>query len=195
MIHQQDIRRPLALPRSIPAERLLPALWTALFAPVVWGVLRVRDVALSTSAPLATVRALLEGITERFATVVTSEECSAGKPHPEIHLRACAARVSLQSVPSPSRRAGGRDLGRRGRMHRVGYSAGDAERSSCCRRRRPRPPVAAAGRPLFRSTADRGGGLFQALMLAPPGSGSRADRLGGPIPLAQRWAVRRPCTA
>ena len=46
LIHQQDIRRPLGRPRSIPAERLLPALRTALFAPVLRGVLRVRDVRL-----------------------------------------------------------------------------------------------------------------------------------------------------
>lgn len=46
MIHQQDIRRPLGELRTIPAERLLPALRTALFAPVVRGVLRVRDVRL-----------------------------------------------------------------------------------------------------------------------------------------------------
>jgi uncharacterized protein (TIGR03083 family) len=46
MIHQQDIRRPLGLPRVIPAERLVPALRTALFAPTLLGVLRVRDVRL-----------------------------------------------------------------------------------------------------------------------------------------------------
>lgn len=46
MIHQQDIRRPLGLPRVIPVERLVPALWTALFAPVVGGVVRARDVRL-----------------------------------------------------------------------------------------------------------------------------------------------------
>ena len=46
LIHQQDIRRPLGEPRAIPADRLLPALRTALFAPVLRGVLRVRDVRL-----------------------------------------------------------------------------------------------------------------------------------------------------
>ena len=46
MIHQQDIRRPLALPRTIPAERLVPAFRTALFAPTLLGVVRVRDVRL-----------------------------------------------------------------------------------------------------------------------------------------------------
>ena len=46
MIHQQDIRRPLHRPRDIPRERLVPALWTALFAPVVRGVVRTRDVRL-----------------------------------------------------------------------------------------------------------------------------------------------------
>ncbi len=46
MIHQQDIRRPLGLPRDIPADRLVPALRTALFAPTLLGVLRVRGVRL-----------------------------------------------------------------------------------------------------------------------------------------------------
>jgi uncharacterized protein (TIGR03083 family) len=46
LIHQQDIRRPLDLPRVIPAERLVPALRTALFGPTLLGVLRVRDVRL-----------------------------------------------------------------------------------------------------------------------------------------------------
>ena len=46
MIHQQDIRRPMGRPRPIPGERLVPALRTALFAPTVRGVLRVRDVRL-----------------------------------------------------------------------------------------------------------------------------------------------------
>jgi uncharacterized protein (TIGR03083 family) len=46
MIHQQDIRRPLALPRTISAERLVPALRTALFSPTLLGVVRVRDVRL-----------------------------------------------------------------------------------------------------------------------------------------------------
>lgn len=46
LIHHQDIRRPLDKSRDIPAERLTTALQTALFAPVVRGVLRVRDVRL-----------------------------------------------------------------------------------------------------------------------------------------------------
>lgn len=46
LIHQQDIRRPLGRPRAIPADRLLPALRTTLFGPVLRGVLRVRDVRL-----------------------------------------------------------------------------------------------------------------------------------------------------
>ena len=46
MIHQQDIRRPLRLPREIPAERLRPALRTALFSPILRGVVRVRGVRL-----------------------------------------------------------------------------------------------------------------------------------------------------
>lgn len=46
MIHQQDIRRPLGLPRKIPAERIVPALRTALYAPVIRGFWRVRGVRL-----------------------------------------------------------------------------------------------------------------------------------------------------
>ncbi|SFF63018.1 maleylpyruvate isomerase family mycothiol-dependent enzyme [Blastococcus tunisiensis] len=46
LIHQQDIRRPLDEPRTIPADRLVPALRTALFSPVLFGVLRVRYVRL-----------------------------------------------------------------------------------------------------------------------------------------------------
>lgn len=46
LIHQQDIRRPLGRPRDIPADRLVPALRTTLFGPVLRGVLRVRDVRL-----------------------------------------------------------------------------------------------------------------------------------------------------
>lgn len=46
VIHHQDIRRPLGLERDVPGERLVPALRTALFAPVVRGILRVWDVRL-----------------------------------------------------------------------------------------------------------------------------------------------------
>jgi uncharacterized protein (TIGR03083 family) len=46
LVHQQDIRRPLGEQRVIPAERLVPALRTALYGPVLRGVLRVRDVRL-----------------------------------------------------------------------------------------------------------------------------------------------------
>jgi uncharacterized protein (TIGR03083 family) len=46
LIHQQDIRRPLDRPRTIPADRLVPALRVALFGPVLRGWLRVRDVRL-----------------------------------------------------------------------------------------------------------------------------------------------------
>jgi len=49
LIHQQDIRRPLGRPRAIPADRLVPAFRTALFGPVLRGVLRVRDVRLVAS--------------------------------------------------------------------------------------------------------------------------------------------------
>lgn len=46
LIHHQDIRRPLGLPRTVPEERVLPALRTALFAPTLLGALRVRGVRL-----------------------------------------------------------------------------------------------------------------------------------------------------
>lgn len=46
LIHHQDIRRPLGMPRAIPAERMLPALRCALIAPVIGGFWRVRGVRL-----------------------------------------------------------------------------------------------------------------------------------------------------
>ncbi|MGY1839236.1 MULTISPECIES: maleylpyruvate isomerase family mycothiol-dependent enzyme [unclassified Modestobacter] len=46
LIHHQDIRRPLGLPRTIPPGRLVPALRTALFAPTLLGAWRVRGVRL-----------------------------------------------------------------------------------------------------------------------------------------------------
>lgn len=44
MIHQQDIRRPLGLPRQIPAERLRVTLDFARWAPPIRGALRARGV-------------------------------------------------------------------------------------------------------------------------------------------------------
>lgn len=49
LIHHQDIRRPLARPRSIPAERLLPALRTALIAPDIGGLWRIRGIRLAAT--------------------------------------------------------------------------------------------------------------------------------------------------
>src|SRR3954452_1813067 len=46
LIHQQDIRRPLGRPRTVRPDRLVPVLRTALFAPILRGVLRVWDVRL-----------------------------------------------------------------------------------------------------------------------------------------------------
>jgi len=46
MIHQQDIRRPLGLPRTIPAERLRVALDFVRFAPTIRGAWRARGVRL-----------------------------------------------------------------------------------------------------------------------------------------------------
>ncbi|RZS41333.1 uncharacterized protein (TIGR03083 family) [Herbihabitans rhizosphaerae] len=46
MIHHQDIRRPLGLPREIPAERLLPALSFAMKAPPIRAFWRARGLRL-----------------------------------------------------------------------------------------------------------------------------------------------------
>lgn len=46
MIHQQDIRRPLGIPRSIPAESLCIALDFTTWAPRLRGALRARGVRL-----------------------------------------------------------------------------------------------------------------------------------------------------
>ncbi|GAA5135701.1 maleylpyruvate isomerase family mycothiol-dependent enzyme [Pseudonocardia adelaidensis] len=46
LIHQQDIRRPLGAPRTIPPERLLPALSFARFAPPVGAFWRARGLRL-----------------------------------------------------------------------------------------------------------------------------------------------------
>jgi uncharacterized protein (TIGR03083 family) len=46
LIHHQDVRRPLGLPRAVPAERLLVALPLAMLAPVVGGAWHVRGVRL-----------------------------------------------------------------------------------------------------------------------------------------------------
>jgi uncharacterized protein (TIGR03083 family) len=46
MIHQQDIRRPLGLPRTIPADRLVAALDTARAAPTIDGAKRVKGLKL-----------------------------------------------------------------------------------------------------------------------------------------------------
>jgi uncharacterized protein (TIGR03083 family) len=46
LIHHQDIRRALAQPRLIPAQRLLPALRTALIAPDIAGPWRIRGIRL-----------------------------------------------------------------------------------------------------------------------------------------------------
>jgi uncharacterized protein (TIGR03083 family) len=46
MIHQQDIRRPLGLARTIPAERLRAALDFVRYSPTIRGALRVHGVRL-----------------------------------------------------------------------------------------------------------------------------------------------------
>ncbi|SDM74003.1 maleylpyruvate isomerase family mycothiol-dependent enzyme [Allokutzneria albata] len=49
MIHQQDIRRPLGLPREIPHDRLLVALRFALFAPPLGAGKQVRGLSLTAT--------------------------------------------------------------------------------------------------------------------------------------------------
>src|SRR6185437_5707379 len=46
LIHHQDIRRALAQPRPIRAQRLLPVLRTALIAPDIAGPWRIRGIRL-----------------------------------------------------------------------------------------------------------------------------------------------------
>ena len=54
LIHHQDIRRPLGQPRTIPPERLLPALRIALIAPDIGGLWRIRGVRLvATDLPFS----------------------------------------------------------------------------------------------------------------------------------------------
>ena len=54
LIHHQDIRRPLGQPRTIPPERLLPALRITLIAPDIGGLWRIRGVRLvATDLPFS----------------------------------------------------------------------------------------------------------------------------------------------
>ncbi|MEH3141000.1 MAG: maleylpyruvate isomerase family mycothiol-dependent enzyme [Mycobacterium kyogaense] len=46
MVHQQDIRRPLGVPRTIPSERLRAVLDYALYVPLIRGAWRARGVRL-----------------------------------------------------------------------------------------------------------------------------------------------------
>jgi uncharacterized protein (TIGR03083 family) len=50
LIHHQDIRRPLGLPRDIPAERMLAALEFARTAPTIGAVKRIRSLTLTATA-------------------------------------------------------------------------------------------------------------------------------------------------
>jgi uncharacterized protein (TIGR03083 family) len=49
MIHQQDIRRALDIPRTIPADRLRTALDFSLYAPTIRGAWRVRGLGLAAT--------------------------------------------------------------------------------------------------------------------------------------------------
>ena len=54
LIHHQDVRRGLARPRQVPAERLLPALRVALIAPDIGGLWRTRGLKLvATDLPFS----------------------------------------------------------------------------------------------------------------------------------------------
>jgi uncharacterized protein (TIGR03083 family) len=72
MIHHQDMRRPLGMPRDIPPDRLLPTLRCAWTAPAVRGVWRARGVRL----------------------VATDVDWSAGKG-PEVHGRGEALLMAM----------------------------------------------------------------------------------------------------
>jgi uncharacterized protein (TIGR03083 family) len=79
LIHHQDIRRALRLPRVVPADRLLPALRTALIAPDIAGPWRIRGIQLAaTDLPFSagagpevhgTAEALLMAIAGRSAVL------------------------------------------------------------------------------------------------------------------------------
>jgi hypothetical protein len=49
MIHQQDIRRPLGLVRTIPSERLGAAMDFARYAPTIRGAWRTRGVRIAAT--------------------------------------------------------------------------------------------------------------------------------------------------
>lgn len=49
LIHHQDIRRPLGIPRDIPADRMVPTLWFARTAPTIGAFWRVRGLRLSAT--------------------------------------------------------------------------------------------------------------------------------------------------
>ncbi|MFI5959323.1 maleylpyruvate isomerase family mycothiol-dependent enzyme [Cryptosporangium sp. NPDC051539] len=49
MIHQQDIRRPLGLPRTIPAERMIATLDFARTVPLIHAPKRIRDLTLAAT--------------------------------------------------------------------------------------------------------------------------------------------------
>ena len=49
MIHHQDIRRPLGLPRTIPSDRLIAALETARTSPTIGAAKRIRGLTLTAT--------------------------------------------------------------------------------------------------------------------------------------------------
>lgn len=97
LIHQQDIRRPLGLPRDIPAQRLVPVLHGALRSPAIGARRRLRGLRLvatdlewsagSGSEVRGSAEALLMAVTGRPGIV--DELTGPGQP-------VLAARVSEQ---------------------------------------------------------------------------------------------------
>ncbi len=49
VIHHQDIRRPLGLPRDIPTDRMLTVLWFARTAPTIGAAKRIRGLTLTAT--------------------------------------------------------------------------------------------------------------------------------------------------
>jgi uncharacterized protein (TIGR03083 family) len=81
LIHHQDIRRALGVPRTIPRERLLPALRLALIAPDIGGLWRVRGLRLvATDLPFsAGVGLEVQGASEALLMAVAGRRSVAGE--------------------------------------------------------------------------------------------------------------------
>ncbi|ORA35848.1 maleylpyruvate isomerase family mycothiol-dependent enzyme [Mycobacterium aquaticum] len=78
LIHQQDIRRPLGLPRVIPADRLRAALSYARISPVIGGARRTRGLRLIATDTdwSAGVGTELRGAGEALLLAMTGRACA-----------------------------------------------------------------------------------------------------------------------